>query len=277
MRMPLFLISLLLSSAACSDPQEFGEKAGIDPGDAARPGDRGAASSQTKAEAFAFEQKLEEEGGGSFEFAFKWPARVAEEAELAALLDKRRRDLFNETKADWDSAVADCPRDAVSCRSYSFANEYQVVADLPRFLSLSTEFYTYTGGAHGMYGRSSQIWDREARQLFDPLAMFASQDALRGAIGTKACAALDRQRQERRGEPIDGPSGEWPNNCPGMDETTLFVGSSNGKTFDRLGIYYGPYVAGPYAEGEYEITLPVDAAVIAVVRPEYASAFSVKR
>ena len=37
------------------------------------------------------------------------------------------------------------------------------------------------------------------------------------------------------------------------------------KTFDRIGILIGPYVAGPYAEGSYEFTFPVDSAVIDAV------------
>ncbi|MFA6219355.1 MAG: DUF4163 domain-containing protein [Erythrobacter sp.] len=276
MRAPLFLISLLLSSAGCSDAKEYGQKAGVGPAVAAASASAGQAAPGKQAEAFAVKQEFRESGGGSFDFAYEWPASVSAEPDLAAQLDAHRRMMFDETKADWESSVMDCPEGAVSCRNYSYANSYEVIADLPRFLSLSNSFHTYTGGAHGMYGRGSQVWDREAGRLIDPKAMFVSQDALDRAVGRKACAALDRVRRERRGEALDGPAGEWPNNCPGLDEATLFLGSSTGKAFDRLGLYYGPYVAGPYAEGEYEVTLPVDAAVIAAVRPEFAKVFSVK-
>ena len=57
----------------------------------------------------------------------------------------------------------------------------------------------------------------------------------------------------------------------------MLVGSSNGRTFDRIGIWYGPYVAGPYAEGAYELDFPVDARVLAAVKPEYEAAFSQAR
>ena len=66
-------------------------------------------------------------------------------------------------------------------------------------------------------------------------------------------------------------------NCPGLDEATVLVGSSNGNTFDRIGIYFGPYVAGPYAEGAYELDFDVTASVIDAVKPAYAGAFSVRR
>jgi hypothetical protein len=57
----------------------------------------------------------------------------------------------------------------------------------------------------------------------------------------------------------------------------VIVGSSNGRTFDRIGVWFGPYLAGPYAEGAYELNFPVDAAVLGAVKPAYRSAFSVKR
>ena len=57
----------------------------------------------------------------------------------------------------------------------------------------------------------------------------------------------------------------------------MLLGSSNGRTFDRIGLIAGPYVAGPYAEGTYEVTLPVDMAVLDAVKREYDGAFSLKR
>ena len=40
-----------------------------------------------------------------------------------------------------------------------------------------------------------------------------------------------------------------------------------GKRFDRLSVYFGPYVAGPYAEGDYELDFPVTASVLDAVKP----------
>ena len=46
---------------------------------------------------------------------------------------------------------------------------------------------------------------------------------------------------------------------------------------DRIGILIGPYEAGPYAEGGYEVTLPVTPAILAVVKPEYRASFAASR
>ena len=236
-----------------------------------------AASASANGEAYAFEKKLGEPNGGEMEFKYAWPAAVAAEPALVQQLGEHRDKMLKTVTQEWRDVLDDCPADAVSCRNASYSNTYEVVANLPRFLSLSNMLYTYTGGAHGMYGKDSSIWDRQTKELIAPDEFFTSLAAIEGAVRRKACAALDRERLKRRGEVLQGEAGEWPNNCPGMDETVLFVGSSNGKTFDRLGLYYGPYVAGPYAEGEFEINLPVDGAVLKAVKPEYAAYFSAKR
>ena len=65
--------------------------------------------------------------------------------------------------------------------------------------------------------------------------------------------------------------------CIDPVKSTVILGSSNKQTFDRIGILVAPYEAGPYAEGDYEVTLPVTQAVLAAVKPEYRAAFSLKR
>ena len=90
-------------------------------------------------------------------------------------------------------------------------------------------------------------------------------------LGAALCQSLDRERSERRGGEDIGGMFE---NCPGLDEATILVGSSNGRTFDRVGVYFGPYVAGPYAEGAYELDFPMTQAMLDAVKPAYRAAFS---
>ncbi len=59
-----------------------------------------------------------------------------------------------------------------------------------------------------------------------------------------------------------------------LKQTLLFT-SRDGKAIDGLLIVIGPYEAGPYSEGSYEIALPVDAAMIAAMKPEFRDAFGV--
>lgn len=287
MRKSLFLIPLLVSSAACNQPAPAAEaklppsgqaSASATAKSSAGETTASANSTSTTAKGFQFRKELGEKNGGTFEFEYSWSAPIAAEPDLVALLDKEREERLAEESASWRETADGCPTEAVTCRNYSFSRGYEVVASLPRFLSLSSGFYSYTGGAHGNYGKGSLVWDRETRRLIEPESLFASPSALGKAVLAAACVKLDKERLRRRGEVVESVGeGDWPNNCPAMDETVLFLGSSNGRTFDRLGAYYGPYVAGAYAEGEYEIDLPVTPAVIAAVKPQYRPYFSVRR
>lgn len=271
MRLALSLIPLLLSSAACSSEADYAREAGV----ASEPA-RAAAAPAPSPTPVAFEDK-EERDGGSREFRYSWPAQVSAQPALAKLLGAERDRVLAEEKREWAGTIADSPADCASCRSRSFAKEWKVVADTPRFLSLSAQFSSYTGGAHGMYDLDSLVWDKTAKQAMPAVALFRSPGALDAALGGKLCAALNKEREKRRGEPVtpgDDPTGF--DSCQPVSQATVLVGSSTGKAFDRIGIWYGPYVAGPYAEGAYELNFPVDAAVLKAVKPEYAGAFAAR-
>ena len=273
MRAPLFLIPLALSSAACSDPAEFQRDAGVE-----APEDRTAsAEAEPSAEATAFEEQTGDGGPGERSFAYDWPAEVGAEDALVRRLTAERDRLLAEQKRDYADALPDAPEDCVACRTRSLDKQWQVVADLPDWLSLSAEIATYSGGAHGLYTRQSLVWDRNAKRALAGIDLFASSVDLEQALGARLCDALDAERALRRGSPVARDSGEMFDDCPGLDEASVFVGSSNGEGFDRIGVYFGPYVAGPYAEGPYELDFPVTPSVIDAVKPEYANAFKVKR
>ncbi len=146
-----------------------------------------------------------------------------------------------------------------------------MVADLPRFLSLSASFYEYSGGAHGNGAFEGLVWDRKAKAAFDPKTMFRSQAALQDALGAAWCKALKAERTKRLGADY---SDDGIFACPPISDLTVLVGSSNKRSFDRIGLIAAPYVAGSYAEGSYEMTFPVTPKVLAAVKPEYKAAFA---
>ena len=73
--------------------------------------------------------------------------------------------------------------------------------------------------------------------------------------------------------PVRSGSDDPFSDCIDPTDSTIILGSSNGKAFDRIGVLVAPYEAGPYAEGEYEVTLPVNDAVMAAVKPDYRATF----
>lgn len=264
----LFLIVALLSSAACSDAAEMEERVG--------------ASAQAGAAATPPPPPGTEPGEGraiaesteDYEFEYSWPVEANSIPALATLLqgraDRARTELVGAVREDRAAAAeADYP-----FRPHSFSGEWEVVADIPGWLSLSGTISTYAGGAHPNTGFDSLLWDKEAGVAREPLDLFRSPQNFQNAIARRFCEQLDAERAERRGEPVDPDADDYFNDCPGVEEITVLLGSSNDRTFDRIGILVMPYVAGPYAEGSYEFDLAVDTALLDAVKPDYAKAFS---
>lgn len=212
-----------------------------------------------------------------FVFDYSYPAEAGAIPELAALLDSRLDAAQTEIAEESARARAQARDNGFPYNKYSSGIEWKRVADLPGWLSLSGLTTSYTGGAHGMYGVVSLLWDKHAGEALTGEEMFTSPAALGEALGDRFCEGLDKLRAERREAPVpedDDPAGF--NECPEIDELTVLLGSANGQTFDRMTLYAGPYVAGPYVEGAYEVHLPIDAAVIEVVKPEYRESFSTR-
>jgi hypothetical protein len=211
-----------------------------------------------------------------FLFEFSYPAEAGRIVELASLLDiqleQRREELAGEASA----ARREARQDGFPYNKHSYSAEWKVVTELPDWLSLSADVATFSGGAHGNYTVESLVWDKKGEEAMDAKRLFTSPAALEEAFGDRFCDALDAEREERRGEPIAEDSDYQFDQCPGIEELEILVGSSNRRTFNRLTVYAGPYVAGPYAEGAYEVDLNVDRAILAAVKPEYREAFSAR-
>ena len=207
-------------------------------------------------------------------FSYSWPAQVeaipALRAHLAADQAERKRTLAGEAAEARRAAAADPDLRFVP---YTLEVEWQVVTDLPGWLSLSQRNSHFEGGAHPNSGFDSRVWDRKAGRALAPRDLFVSAKALDAAIRGPFCDALDRERAVRRGEPVNRASGDDFDACIAPSEQTLILGSTDRKRFDRIGILVSPYAAGPYAEGSYDITVPVTPAVLQAVKPEFRAAF----
>ena len=268
MRPRLFLIPLLLSSAACTPAEDYDDAVGVQE----KPQKQAsAASPDAEKSAEAGKVRVENE---FYTFEYAWPAEAAAIAPLTEILRKRADTAQKELEkyAREDSAAA--AEAEFEYRPHEMEVEWERVADTPGWLSMSAMVYTYTGGAHPNYVYDSLVWDKQAGVERDPTDLFRSAGALGTALGGPFCAQLNAERAKRRGSPVDPASDDSFSKCPDIDELTVLLGSSNGTTFDRIGLLAAPYIAGPYAEGSYEFTLPVTTAVLDAVKPEYRKAFA---
>ncbi|APE27030.1 hypothetical protein BMF35_a0201 [Aurantiacibacter gangjinensis] len=211
-----------------------------------------------------------------FIFEYSYPQAAGEVDGLASWLDTR-------LAAEREALAAEATRERREARdngfpfnTYSSSTSWEVVADLPDWLSLSADLSSYQGGAHPNYGFDTIVWDKERGVALNPIAFFTSREALDAALGEQLCEALNAERERRRGAPVEEGSADEFEQCVAPDETNVLLGSTDGALFNRIGIQIAPYVAGPYAEGSYEFTFPVTPELLEVVREELRGAFAVR-
>lgn len=207
-----------------------------------------------------------------YDFAYSYPASAGAVPGLKSLLDKELDKARGELIASAREGQQAAKEGGFPYHPYSHSVEWQVVTDLPAWLSLSTMVGFYTGGAHPNYVFDTILWDRIAGQRRAPTDLFLSKAALTEAIRGPFCKELDRQRTQKRGGEQLGGISEF-DDCIDPSGQTVILGSSNGKAFNRIGVLIAPYEAGPYVEGAYEVTLPVTTKVLAAVKPEFRNGF----
>lgn len=268
------LVSLAALAAACSQPAEQKQAAGgasTSASASATSSSASASAAGASAASTANGAAAVEEKNDTYEFSYKWPAAAGANPKLRAWLEANRDKTRAALKREAEEWKEEAAKDNFPFNPYSSDTEWKVVADTPGFLSLSSEFYVFSGGAHGNTGFDALLWDRHTDTQRKPADLF-DLARLKTAIQPAFCNAIDKQRAEKRGEKVVRSSAMF-DDCIDPIEQTLILGSSNRKAFDRIGVLVGPYAAGPYAEGAYEVTLPVTAAVMAALKPEYRNAF----
>ena len=217
------------------------------------------------------------ENTAAYQFAYAYPAAASTLPALKGWLDADLAKARKEVASEAAEGKKDAAANGYPFNPYSSETKWQVVTELPGWLSLSAMTSSYTGGAHGNYGFVALLWDKGANQRREVASLFASKAALAAALKPAFCAELNRQRAKKRGQAIDPASTDEFDQCIDPTQSTLILGSSDHQHFNRIGVLVGPYEAGPYVEGSYEVTLPVTPAVLATVKPEFKAAFAVKR
>lgn len=217
------------------------------------------------------------ESNALYSFSYAYPAAAAAipalKGQLDAELDEARTGLARDAKAGRDEARGS----GFDFNPYENSIEWSVVAEVPGWLSMLGRTYVFSGGAHGNSASVPLLWDAQAGRRREPLSLFLSADAFNAATRGAFCAALNRERAKRREEAVDPNSGDEFDRCLDPGDLTVLLGSSDKAHFTRIGLIADPYMAGPYAEGEYEVTVAVTPAIIEAVKPEYRALFAAGR
>jgi Deacetylase PdaC len=215
-----------------------------------------------------------DEKSEAFEFSYRYPAEAAAIPKLASWLNADRTKSRKELAGWAKDGLSDAKANAYAYHPYSQGTGWTVVGDNGAFLSLAGTFDNYTGGAHGNYGFRFLLWDKKAAKVLrDYGDVFVKGNAALGAIRQDYCAALDKERAEKRGAEWEKEPGSLFDTCPSFADLVIGFSGKVGQPLDTVEMIAGPYVAGSYAEGAYEIALPVSKALLAAIKPQYRSAF----
>ena len=207
--------------------------------------------------------------GKLFDFRYSFPTLVGSDAKLLAAIHADRSARYRETlKAAREDAAMRRPK-GYPFHRHEFWRDWTIPGQTDRLMSLRSQTETFTGGAHGMHVTGLKLWDKKREAAIPFAALFVSSDYW-PLLQPRFCKALGQERLRRVQMQLE--------DCPQPSELVLIPSDTDANwVYDMIQIAADPYVAGSYAEGRYEIHLPVTEALIAALKPEYRSSFEVQR
>ncbi|WP_158274586.1 DUF3298 and DUF4163 domain-containing protein [Sphingosinicella humi] len=261
------LAAMLLALSACSG--ESGPSPSPAADEAQPPTDAApVAPPAVKAKARAVEEKNE-----LLEFTYGWPGEAAAipglNARLESELERDRAEALGMAREDRAARPPEAP-----FHGHYLAKEWKSYGDTPHLLSLAAQVATFTGGAHGNTLFDSILWDRTLGRAIKPADLFTDPAVAFATISGAYCAALDRERVEKRQEPLPLEGEDWLIGCPSLAQQAIVPVDGDGDSrFELLRVLIPPYEAGPYVEGTYEVDVPVTDPVRGLIKPDYRTVF----
>ena len=209
---------------------------------------------------------------GVYEFSYDYPQEAQNIPALSAYLSKqagmKKRKLISGAS----------PKHGRLKRNQSPHGDQDITtwtlsANTDKLLVLDGQFKSYLGGAHGDYSSDSLYWDKRSKRRIRFEDIFISRESFQNALQSQFCAALDAQRHEKRsGDTVRQEYWECPPLMTGI--TTIPSSGHAGRAIDHILFRLDPYMAGPFGEGEYLITLKVTPTLLEVIKPTWRSEFT---
>ncbi len=204
-------------------------------------------------------------------FHYGWPAAAEAVPALRAELRARMAAAKARAMAMAAEGRAMAAGEDWEMPAHSHEQDWSLDGGTAQLTSLSAGVATYAGGAHGNLAYEALLWDRADDRPVEAAALLGAGLA---AMNERYCRDLDRQREEKRGEPVRRDPDDPHTSCPALGERVLAPADSDGNgRFDRLNVLIPPYAAGPYVEGDYVVELPFEPADLAAIPDRYRPAF----
>jgi hypothetical protein len=213
-----------------------------------------------------------QEKGGHAEVTLKLPEGLASEPDLhARLYAEGVRDLkqFAEGSSEETEEIQ---AQGESAMPYAREIDWSVAGETGKLMSLRKVAYESAGGAHPNTVYSALLWDRAIKKPVKPAALFKKGTDF-SKLDRTLCDAARAAKKKKLGKDYQADSADtWT--CPKWQDTAFVLtpstvaGKAGGLTF-----LLSPYEIGSYAEGPYDITVPLSA-FAGALSPAYADEFA---
>ena len=166
------------------------------------------------------------------------------------LLDELRGEGYTNVIAYANGFIRDFVKDKSEIPNMATWNaeiDQKVRFNTPEFICIETSQYTYTGGAHGIYGTSYENYDRNTGDLIQLVDLFVPNfEKQLIAIGEKY---FRQSMAISTAESFDQTDYTFPND-------QFYLPQNFGLTKEGITFLYSIYEIAPYAKGEQEFTIP---------------------
>jgi hypothetical protein len=208
-------------------------------------------------------------------FTYQWPRQAAADRRLDALLRSAAAKEWRERLAGEEDNRKNSDPNNLPFRQGYDTFSWQLAGETPRLLSLQGAGLAMSSGmAHPEHWNEALLWDRRARKEISLESLFSRPATFEPLTRTAYCAALAKEQDKR----LERAGGGDPDPCPKYTDLAIAPADKDKDgRFDSIEFVAPPYVAGFYALGEFVIALPVTAAIVRAIKPEYRSSFEAQR
>jgi len=168
------------------------------------------------------------------------------EKEIGAYFLQQKKVFFESYKSDFKDSKTEDIKEAPFSYNYEFSSSLMIAYATPKLITMAQSFYSYTGGAHGMYGTRYYVFDlTKPRQLgLNEIVTPEGRKKLRPLLEKY----FRKQNNIKAGTTLVD-AGLFENK---IEPNSNFFVSGKGISF-----CYQPYEIGPYSSGQIEIFIPL--------------------
>lgn len=199
--------------------------------------------------------KLAEKGRGA-EVSLEMPQRVFDDPRLAARLVKEGAEEMLKFRQEAEKALEELGPNPEFWHDWTLSILWKETLRTARFLSLLKTAETYTGGAHGNAAFSTVNYDRRSGRDLG-LGDFFGKLSDGAEVLKKIAAFVQREIAVQQGEFADK---NWiaEGAAPKVDAYSVFTlaPAQDGGAIGGMTFHFAPYIVGPYAAGDFHITVP---------------------